>query len=187
MRKTAFNLVEILVAMAILTIGMVGLVGIIPVSTEALASANGKLYAAEIGQFMSDYVSADCDGLTPTDVPGDGTKLRPVTSTFELASTSASSVLVRNYMVTFGSYKLSRNFSSNTPPLGTTGLFIVDHSTIVTGGTVVDFSAFVNLEYIAATRTMRIDVNWPAKTSADNPLANRAAGRTATFYRVVQP
>ncbi|MEN9361068.1 MAG: hypothetical protein RL095_2603 [Verrucomicrobiota bacterium] len=64
MRKSTFNLVEILVAMAILTIGMVGLVGIIPISTEALNNANGKLYAAEIAQSMADYVDADVNGLT---------------------------------------------------------------------------------------------------------------------------
>ena len=178
MRKSAFNLVEILVAMAILTIGMVGLVGIIPVSTEALASANGKLYASEIGQFMSDYVSADCDGLTnpATDVPP---KLGVLPTTYAATPINNGTILTRTLIASHGqALSLSKN---------TVGIFIVDHSSIIGTATLVDFKAFINITYTAATRTAEIDVNWPANTITDTPAANRAAGRCLTFYRVIQP
>ncbi len=183
MRKTAFNLVEILVAMAILTIGMVGLVGIIPVSTEALGSANGKLYAAEIGQFMSDYVSADCDGLTnpyvgasPADTPP---KLGLLPTAYATTPVNNGTILTRTSIANHGqALALSKN---------TEGIYIVDHSSIIGTSTLVDFKAFINITYTAATRTAEIDVNWPANTKTDTPAANRAAGRCLTFYRVIQP
>ena len=178
MRKSAFNLVEILVAMAILTIGMVGLVGIIPVSTEALASANGKLYAAEIGQFMCDYVSADCDGLTdPTATQSPATKLGQLETSYILTP-AGSGVLTKTAVVTFsgGAYKLSLNKK---------GLYIVEHLTKDVN--VVDFTAFVNLHMPTwpTSRSVQVDVNWPALTSANTPQINRASGRSVIYYRTL--
>jgi prepilin-type N-terminal cleavage/methylation domain-containing protein len=180
MRKSAFNLVEILVAMAILTIGMVGLVGIIPVSTEAMANANGKLYAAEIGQFMSDYADADCIGLTAggnTSGARSLSKLKEFPTAYPTATPVKSTSIVAFTATGQGSMTLYKT--------GTPGIFVVEHSTQLTSGSIVDYSAYVNMWYNDTIKSLGIDVSWPAKT-ADTPVNNRAAGRSITLFRRIR-
>ena len=182
MRKSAFNLVEILVAMAILTIGMVGLVGIIPVSTEAMANANGKLYAAEIGQFMCDYADADCVGLTAggnTSGARSGSKLKDFPTSYS-TTTPVKSTSIVSFTAADGTQGSLTLYKTGTP-----GIFVVEHSTKLTGGSIVDYTAYVNMWYDDTLKSLGIDVSWPAKT-ADIPVNNRAAGRSITLFRRIR-
>lgn len=175
LRRSHFNLVEILVAMAILTIGMVGLVGIIPVSTEALSNANGKLYAAEVGQFMLDFAAADCDGLSPeVTAPA---KLGALPNAFATATPAdfSSNTVIGSYG---GVFTLSRN--------AVPGIYVVSRKSDIGSSQVTDFTAYVIIWYDPVTRTLYQDVSWPAKSNTDLPVANRAAGRSQTYYRIIK-
>jgi prepilin-type N-terminal cleavage/methylation domain-containing protein len=175
MRKSAFNLVEILVAMAILTIGMVGLVGIIPVSTEALSYANGKLYASEIGQFMGDYATADITFVSPTATPTNLTIGSDPTALFTNSAPTAGASSVN-----LAYYKISKT--------NINGVFSVQRSSTVNGGSVVDFSAYACIWQDATDKALlRIDINWPGVIGKDKPINNRAAGRNLTIYRTLNP
>jgi prepilin-type N-terminal cleavage/methylation domain-containing protein len=171
MRKSAFNLVEILVAMAILTIGMVGLVGIIPVSTEALSSANGKLYASEIGQFMGDYAAADIGYVSPAATPTNLTISTDPANLFTNSTPAAGASAVN-----LAPYKISRT-SIN-------GIFSIQRTSSVNGGSVVDFTAYACIWQDTVDKALlKIDINWPGVPGKDKPINNRAAGRSITFYR----
>lgn len=189
--------------MAILTIGMVGLVGIIPVSTEALTYANGKLYAAEIAQSMADFVDADVNGMTasPTTFSAtvdsyyqtntSSTVVVPIPTA--IADTCTSPVVTGHLLLGNVSQVESVDnapYRNKPVHLASAGFFKVVRQTTLTDSSLTDFSAAVWVWFdatpapAASTNALvNVEVTWPSNQTI---AANRAAGRTLTIQRFIR-
>lgn len=170
--KRHFNLIEILVALAILTIGMVALIGIIPVATNTLQNANDKLHAANVGHAVGDIVIADSTGLTTQD-----SLLLPKLQTTVTATASITSTIpAENELVLAYSSDTIVIYKTNT-----TGYIIVKLKTKLENSaqTVTDFTSQVFITFNKTTSMFSIEVMWPITSS---PAQNRAAGRSYTFH-----
>lgn len=57
-RRLPFNMIEVVLALAVVAIGMLSILGLIPIGTKATRDAIGSSYAADRADFLLHYIAA---------------------------------------------------------------------------------------------------------------------------------
>ncbi|OGV55697.1 MAG: hypothetical protein A2017_03185 [Lentisphaerae bacterium GWF2_44_16] len=164
--KKAFNMVEITLAIAVIGIGVAGVMSLFPVALNASRDAVGNNYAPDIANQFLNYVSMQCnnDWNTNISTTAGGGIITETVPTNDDGATSWSATAISSIYTcpTSGLYKITQGSASATDFMAAVKVW----KTQVTG--IYVYGTSYNLTYQYGAQ-LHVEVSWPI----EKPYAQR--------------